>query len=367
MKVVLFNNMVTPYTSKMLGHVKSLGMDLGVLSCVEREANRDWGDVNNEFTQVTLKGWQLRLGPGRFAHINKGVWAQLSKLDPQLLIINGFYPSMLVGVAWAIVKKRRLSLTIDGWAETMPGSIAHRVVRKFVLSRCSAIAVPGQKGRQYFVDAGIPANDIFVVPIAPAWPGPSVPTPYEDRPWDILWAAHTEFAAKNLGFFIDLLEKLRSERPYVSVRVVGQGHGLPTLLRALHSLNLRHRHDKSVPWNEMYSVFEESKILVLPSRWEPWGLVANEAMQCGTPVIASPHVGAADDLIVDGRNGFVLPLDVGSWANRICQVISSADSWQPLSTSAYEDAMTVSSERSAASFVRFVEHALPKNGRSVEN
>ena len=44
--------------------------------------------------------------------------------------------------------------------------------------------------------------------------------------------------------------------------------------------------------------------VVLPSRWDGWGLVVNEALQSGVPVIVSRAAGAAE-LIVHGQNGFV--------------------------------------------------------------
>ncbi len=43
---------------------------------------------------------------------------------------------------------------------------------------------------------------------------------------------------------------------------------------------------------------------VLPSTREPWGLVVNEAMACGLPVIVSSRCGCADDLVATGQNGF---------------------------------------------------------------
>jgi glycosyltransferase involved in cell wall biosynthesis len=47
--------------------------------------------------------------------------------------------------------------------------------------------------------------------------------------------------------------------------------------------------------------------MVLPSEYEPFAVVVNEAMLCGCPVAASDRVGAARDLIAHGRTGFVYP------------------------------------------------------------
>jgi glycosyltransferase involved in cell wall biosynthesis len=44
---------------------------------------------------------------------------------------------------------------------------------------------------------------------------------------------------------------------------------------------------------------------------EQWGLVVNEAMACGLPVLVSDHCGCAPDLVVPGKNGFTFsPLDI---------------------------------------------------------
>lgn len=47
--------------------------------------------------------------------------------------------------------------------------------------------------------------------------------------------------------------------------------------------------------------------LILPSRFEPWGLVVNEAMALGKPVLASDQVGAALDLVEEGKTGWRFP------------------------------------------------------------
>jgi glycosyltransferase involved in cell wall biosynthesis len=42
----------------------------------------------------------------------------------------------------------------------------------------------------------------------------------------------------------------------------------------------------------------------MPSLWEEWGLVVNEALACSTPVIVSVNAGCAEDLVIDGVTGF---------------------------------------------------------------
>lgn len=59
--------------------------------------------------------------------------------------------------------------------------------------------------------------------------------------------------------------------------------------------------------DELPGVLQAAGAFVLPSRWEPWGVVLHEAAACGLPLIASSAVGAADHLIRPGGNGHVFP------------------------------------------------------------
>jgi len=77
--------------------------------------------------------------------------------------------------------------------------------------------------------------------------------------------------------------------------------------------------------SELPALYDLCDIFALPSRFEPWGLVVNEAMNAGRPVIVSDRVGAAPDLIVDGVNGFVYPSgDVNALASRLHQILESS-------------------------------------------
>lgn len=59
---------------------------------------------------------------------------------------------------------------------------------------------------------------------------------------------------------------------------------------------------------ELPKFYAMADVFVLPSGFEPWGLVVNEAMCFGLPVIVSDQVGAGADLVREGENGYVYPV-----------------------------------------------------------
>jgi glycosyltransferase involved in cell wall biosynthesis len=58
--------------------------------------------------------------------------------------------------------------------------------------------------------------------------------------------------------------------------------------------------------HELPSLYAFAGCFVLPSLSETWGLVVNEAMASGLPVIVSSRCGCTDDLVEDGSNGFII-------------------------------------------------------------
>jgi glycosyltransferase involved in cell wall biosynthesis len=54
----------------------------------------------------------------------------------------------------------------------------------------------------------------------------------------------------------------------------------------------------------LYAEYARATALVLPSRSEPWGLVVNEALAHGCPVIVSDCCGCLPELVVNGETGF---------------------------------------------------------------
>lgn len=73
--------------------------------------------------------------------------------------------------------------------------------------------------------------------------------------------------------------------------------------------------------NEMGRYYAAADALVLPSEFETWGLVVNEAMVHSLPSIVSDQCGCALDLVQDGRTGYRFPAgDIKALADRIARV-----------------------------------------------
>jgi glycosyltransferase involved in cell wall biosynthesis len=78
--------------------------------------------------------------------------------------------------------------------------------------------------------------------------------------------------------------------------------------------------------SELPKYYDLCDVFVLPSDYEPWGLVVNEVMNVGKAVIVSDQVGAGPDLVSDGQNGFIVPVgDVTMLAERLRCLVDNPD------------------------------------------
>lgn len=93
---------------------------------------------------------------------------------------------------------------------------------------------------------------------------------------------------------------------------LGKGEQKPILQKQVAEKNIQKVFFfEGVNWQEVPVYLSLSDVLVLPSYSEPWGLVVNEAMACGLPVLVSEKCGSAYDLVENTVNGFTFsPLDV---------------------------------------------------------
>jgi glycosyltransferase involved in cell wall biosynthesis len=89
--------------------------------------------------------------------------------------------------------------------------------------------------------------------------------------------------------------------------------------------------------SELPALFDLSSVFVLPSRYEPWGLIVNEVMNAARPVIVSDDVGSYPDLVEDGVTGFVFPAgDVAALAGALRRVFATPDTASAMGRNALE-------------------------------
>jgi len=91
--------------------------------------------------------------------------------------------------------------------------------------------------------------------------------------------------------------------------------------------------------------YSSADALIMPSHYESFGMVALEAMACGTPVIAS-QVGGLAFLVKDGVTGYVVPdEDIETLSQRLSALISQPDLRQKLGEQATAEAQNYAWEK----------------------
>jgi D-inositol-3-phosphate glycosyltransferase len=148
----------------------------------------------------------------------------------------------------------------------------------------------------------------------------------------LLWVGRLA-PIKGLDTLLDAVARLRARGQNVRLLVVGGDADEPTggheasLRRRLEQLRLGDavRFVGPQPQSVLPLYYAASDVTVLPSYYESFGMVALEAMACGSPVIAS-RVGGLVTTIRDGVTGFLVPEgDVGALADRIESLVADGE------------------------------------------
>ncbi len=199
-------------------------------------------------------------------------------------------------------------------ASGLTAAVKRRLLTR-VLRWCDGVLVCGRLGEQYFARYGVPPQRTYLFPYEPDY------GLIQDLSSDTLAAAARRFAlppdrrriiysgrlvdVKRVDLLIDAFVTVAAGRPMWDLLIVGDGP-LRESLRARVPADISAR----VSWigflddqRTVAALYRLSHVLVLPSDFEPWALVINEAVAAGLAVVSSDVVGAAAELVVDGVNG----------------------------------------------------------------
>jgi glycosyltransferase involved in cell wall biosynthesis len=274
--------------------------------------------------KLKVNGAQERVLPPRFLTRMAAIWSALrGGRDRSILHLAGWGHSVLLG---ALLMGRLLRIPVIVESDTGAGRADHTwrgVVKKLLyawLFRLPHRFLPGGTRQvRYLAEFGVTKDRMTVAQMTvdveairrfcaenreaersatrARW-GLSVEEAValyvgrleEDKGVDLLLAAFAGAAAQ-----------------YENLRLVIAGDGsLRGRVNAGAAADRRIVYLGRLSGDDVLRAYVAADFLVLPSRFEPWGLVVNEAMGCGLPVILSDRVGCADDLVRGRETGLVV-------------------------------------------------------------
>jgi len=116
-----------------------------------------------------------------------------------------------------------------------------------------------------------------------------------------------------------------------------------------------------VPFSERLKFFAAADVFVHPARHDGWGVVIQEAMSAGLPVIATVETGAAYELVADGKNGFLIDAgDEAALSDRIAWFADHAEKIPAFGASARSSVAGLTPEWGASELIRIAETILEK-------
>ncbi len=312
-RVALVTNMIPPYRIPVFRHLGSrLGEDFLVVALSRREKNRDWDEQPGDGFQVrVLRGLHAYVFARDWAvHVNWGIGTTLRRHRADVVIIGGWDTPAAWRALWAA---RRMGAKVVLWSGSHAFSarsqrgLVSRLKRAFV-RRVDAFFAYGSLAAEYLVDLGAD-RDRIVIGRNAVETGAFAASETRQRCRSMLKAGekvvvlYSGQLIKRKG--VDTLIRAMSRTPSnAELWVAGNGplrSRYEALAESLVPGRVRFLGHKS--YEEMARLYAAADIFVLPSQVEVWGLVINEAMAAGLPVIASTTAGATADLVQDGVTG----------------------------------------------------------------
>jgi len=132
---------------------------------------------------------------------------------------------------------------------------------------------------------------------------------------------------KNVETLIRSLPIVKENYPNINCMIVGDGPERNLLEKLVDNLDLSgnvHFHGFMNNYDEIIGSMKSTKVFVLPSIREGFGMVVIEANACGVPVVVVNHpMNAAKDLVVDGVNGYIVEPEPDVMALKIIKSIEN--------------------------------------------
>jgi glycosyltransferase involved in cell wall biosynthesis len=316
-----------------------------------------------------VKIGRLRFVPQLYRHL------LFDRYDLLVKCINGKLPLLF---SYAIARLRGIPFVL--WTELWhhPRTVVHRMgypIVRWIYRHADAVVVGGLHTRAYLERAGVDPGRIFM-----AWQavdhktmaGPVAPADLQRLRGEV----HCE--GRGVVLFVGRIEKQKgleylaaalrgvAKRTPLSLVVVGEGSWKEEFRRQVVDIpGLASHFAGYVAPPGLPAYYRLATLLVLPSITtrdfrEPWGLVVNEAMHQGCPVVATTAVGAAmGGLVRDGETGLVVPeRDSAALEAALSRILTDPTLQRRFSARSLEVMQEWTQERMVAGFTAAINAAL---------
>jgi glycosyltransferase involved in cell wall biosynthesis len=374
----------TPYRVPFFRRLaESADIELKVYFLTEGSATRPWKVELEGFEHEFLPEWSLPAGGKDMARyrVNPSIIARLHAGRYDVVVIAGYnHFTTQAAILHCILTRTPWCIMSESHVNKPRGAV--RVVLKKallgpVLRTMGAAMVTGTLARRYIESFGVPADAIFVVAntpdvgyfrdaaarLAPEREAIRERLGVEGK--SVILFAGRLLEEKGLRVLFEAYGIAQAKRGDLALLIVGDGRRrkeYEALVARKQLAGVRFLGFRAQA--ELPEIYAASGVFVLPSLFEPWGVVVNEAMASGLPVVVSNQVGASADLVIEGENGFVVPAgDAPSLAARIVGVLSDETRRLAMGRRSVEIISAWDYEASVAGFRAAVETAVRRKGR----
>ena len=327
-RLVILTEIISPYRIPLFNALaRRSEIDLHVIFMAETDQHlRQWQVYKEEikFSFQVLPSWRKRVGKYNML-LNHGVGSALGAARPNAVLCGGYsYVTSWQALRWA--RSRGIPFLL--WSESNSQDLRRgfalvELLKKRFLQRCQAFVVPGRSAGEYLLAHGIKDDVIFTAPnavdndffstraaaIRAEADANRVRLGLPNR-----YFLFTGRLVKEKGVF-DLLSAydrlVNSFREQIGLVFVGDGPCRKQLESQAATVSQQTKATIKFAGfaqrEQLAEYYALADVMILPTYTDTWGLVINEAMACGLPVIVSRAAGAAGDLVRDTWNGWLVP------------------------------------------------------------
>jgi glycosyltransferase involved in cell wall biosynthesis len=277
-------------------------------------------------------------------------------LKPRVVITGQYYPACIAAFLYAKIAGCKHVCLYDGWQGfDRHLSFYHRWLRRLFYRNSDAFIGVSSHTRKLFESYGVDVSGRFfwsplVVDNRRFFNSPEAPKRY-----DILLSGR--FVDTKLPeFTVRVLGRIKQSRPGLSVLIIGNGDKLEYVREGLRAQGIEVTYPGFIQQEDLPSQYRQARLLLMPTKGDCWGLVANEAMAVGVPVITTPYAGVKDDLVKHGENGFVLPEVEEDWARESLRLLEDTALYDAFSRACRPAVEPYTFENAAKGIVEAVRH-----------